>query len=123
MKLSISNQRIIKNLPVVLSDQELLNLSRNLANSNERLRNIENKKKEVNSGFTAEIANAKSEMDRISGIISAGVQYKDVECEVLIDQKHQIKKIVRLDTGECIDESRLTNSDMQLEFNLGKEQL
>jgi hypothetical protein len=114
--------KIIRNLPVVLSDHELLNLSKKLASNSEKLRYIENKKKEVNSGFAAEITCAKSQIDRISGFISTGVQHKDVECEALIDQKHQIKKIVRLDTGECIDESQLTNSDMQLELNFEKEQ-
>jgi hypothetical protein len=79
---------------------------------------LENKKKEVNADFTAKMNSVKALIEIEGRKISTGVEYRDVECDVIIYPERHVKVIIRPDTQEVVEEKKLTNDDLQYELDL-----
>ncbi len=111
-----------RHLPVRLTDEELLAISRELAKDSQDMQDIENKKKEVNADFTAQTNRTKSCIEIASRKISTGVEYRDIECHVEIYVKEMEKVIMRDDTGKIVKIEKLTTGDLQTELEFAKKQ-
>ena len=107
---------IKKNLPVVLSRDELLTISKELAKANQDLAKIANQKKEVNASLGAQKKMSEAIIEDLSLKISTGQEYRDVECEITFDESDRKKFVCRLDTGEIVETVKLTTEDLQTEL-------
>lgn len=112
---------VTKNVPVLLSISELLEISKELARANQELARVSNQKKETMASFAASQKIAEAIIENLSLKISTGKEYRDVDCSVTFDQKLMKKFITRMDTGEVVETTKLTTADLQeeLEFYEG----
>lgn len=112
---------VTKNVPVLLTITELLEISKELARANQDLARATNQKKEMAASFAATQKIAEAGIENLSLKISTGKEYRDVECSVTFDQKQMKKIIIRMDTGEVVETTKLTTADLQeeLEFYEG----
>ncbi len=111
-----------RHLPCKLTDEELLGISRELAKDSQDIQDIENKKKEVNADFTAQMNRMKSAIEIASRKISTGEEYRDVECSVVLDVTAMKKTLIRVDIAKVIKEEKLTTEDLQQELEFAKKQ-
>ncbi len=109
-----------RHLPVRLTNEELLEISKELAKDSQDVQELDNKKKEVNADFTAQMNRMKSCIEIASRKISTGEEYRDIKCSVEINVKEMKKTIIRTDTGKTIKEEKLTTEDLQLELDFAK---
>ncbi len=109
---------IKKNLPVILTNTELLGISKELAKANQDKAHVESEKKEVNAGFAAKQKMCDAHIESLSLKISTEREYRDVECEMIFDHENRTKTTYRKDTGEQVECEKLTSEDMQEELNL-----
>lgn len=110
-----------RNVPVRLDQDELLHAGKLLAKANAEAVDIENKKKEAVSNFTTLTNRAKAEAEVQGRLISTGEEYRDVECNVILNIEKCKKTIIRPDTQEIIEECNLTNDDLQFELKIAKK--
>ncbi len=109
-----------RNVPVRLTKDELLQAGKDLAKCNADMTDLENKKKEVVADYGTRINRAKADAEVSGRLISTGEEYRDVECDVVIHIETHTKTIIRPDTGEVVEELKLTNDDLQYELNFIK---
>ena len=104
----------MKMLPHVFTQSEMSDLAIDLASATQRKEAIEDRKKEANSQFKAEIDAQDAEIKRISRLISRGEELRNTEVEILFHTPEENKKTVRrLDTMEEIEVSDMTESEIQ----------
>jgi hypothetical protein len=109
-----------RNVPVRLTQDELITAGKLLAKANAEVVDIENKKKESVSNFLTLTNRAKAEAEVQGRLIQSGEEYRDVECDVLINIERCKKTIIRPDTQEIVEECKLTNEDLQFELKIVK---
>jgi hypothetical protein len=86
-----------------------------LAMKNKELVSIEEEKKAVTSQFSAKVNETKATINKLSGYVSDGFEFRDVECEIQYHKPSQGKKtIIRLDTNK----TTAVESMSDYEFNL-----
>lgn len=79
---------ITKHLRCNLTESELLLFGRELAETTNELAQLEADKKRVVSDFAAKITERESRINRLSGVISTGYEFRDVECQ---DEMHLVE--------------------------------
>ncbi len=55
----------------------------------------------------AEMAQASAQIQRLTALITSGVEYRDVACDVVINRARMRRFVVRVDTGECVADEPL----------------
>lgn len=110
-------RKIERSLPVTLTYSELMQRSRDLARASQDLSKVMSRKKEVISSLAAQQKACEAAIEVLSLAISTGEEYRDIECEVIVDAHRMTKTFVRVDTGEEIEQVRATQDDFQTSFD------
>lgn len=105
--------KITKILPVKLTQDEMVNMSKDLARENQDLGQVEDKKKDVVADFAAQTKKHEANISRLSRMVSTETEYRDVDCVWDFDYKKGNKVLIRTDTKEKIDEREITQDDRQ----------
>lgn len=105
--------KITKTLPVKLTQDEMVNMSKDLARENQDLGQVEDKKKDVVADFAAQTKKHEANISRLSRMVSTETEYRDVDCVWDFDYKKGNKVLIRTDTKEKIDEREITQDDRQ----------
>lgn len=105
-----------RSLQVVLTEKELLDLSKQLAKHAQDLKDKENRKTETMKVLNAEISGHKANVEALSLKISNGYEYRDVECVWVIDTENDKKTLFRNDTSEIVKTEPLSTEDRQKSF-------
>ena len=100
-------------LQCVLTDQELIAKSKELAKCNEDLADVEAKKKDVVADFTAQQKKHEANIGSLSRVVSTGKEYRNVKCELELDYATGMKTLRRLDTLEIVKQCELTQNERQ----------
>lgn len=100
-------------LPVQITPAEKLRFADLNAREVELSIVTESERKEVAAKYKAKIEGHSNEIKRLSRIISSGIEYREVECEKQFDWAKGIVQIVRLDTGEVVDERPMKPEEEQ----------
>ena len=102
-----------QNLPVTLTQKELIGAAKELARSANELRDTEIREMEVTTQYAAELKKLKAIIDTLSIKISNGYEYRDIECVWTSDFTNDSKTLTRNDTGEIVTMRELTQEDRQ----------
>ncbi len=95
------------------TEDEIKDLGKQLAMRTKELEQLKLDKKAVVSEFDNKIKNSEAGISLSSGQISAGSEYRQIECEVILNEpKNGKKTITRLDTAESWEEM-MTLEEMQ----------
>ena len=114
--MAYGNSYMKKNLPVMLTSEELLSISKELAKANQDLSSILNQKKEMNASYGAKQKISEGLIEALSLKISTGKEYRDIECKITFDEVNLKKIITRTDTGEIVERIKMTTEDLQSEI-------
>jgi hypothetical protein len=110
-------------LRVVLTDEEIREKSRALADKATELNQLEEDKKRASSHFGAEVKAARGEITRLSQFITSGYELRDVRCEVFYHApKPGQKTTIRTDTGETVNVQTMTSMEMQMRLPIMTEE-
>jgi hypothetical protein len=74
---------------------------------------VEAEKKGTNEGFKEQLDAARKELSRLSQICKTGYESRLVECRWIEDFEHNVKRLVRQDDGQVIDEQALAAEERQ----------
>lgn len=96
-----------RDLPCALSDAEKAELSEEMASAE---LSIEKLKGEVQA-LNTEKRGLQGHLNALAHSLDDGAQDKSVECHWVEDMAKNVKRLVRQDTGDVVDESALTLDD------------
>lgn len=106
--------KLIQYLKYEFSDSEIADRAKILAAATRKRAELEQRKKEIDSDLKGQIEAQNSIVGRVSDLIAAGFEYRDVECRVDFDSPEvNMKTVVRLDTGEEVKVLPMTDEDKQ----------
>jgi hypothetical protein len=103
-----------KLLPVELREDEILSAGEQLAEETGSLKKIEEEKAEAAKQFSDSIKATRLNMERLATMIETKQENRSVPCEIVAHSPVKgMKSIVRLDTGDTIDEMDMTDRDKE----------
>jgi hypothetical protein len=105
-------------LECMLSDDELKQASRELADACQRKTSIEDQLATFKAQKKAEITQCDGEINKNTVLVSSGKEMRMVECEATLDFDSGKRTVVRLDSGVIVQERPLSTDEKQLELNV-----
>jgi hypothetical protein len=112
----------LSDLKVDLTQKEKNDFSQHLARITRELSQEELKKKEVAKNHEAIIAKLKTEIQDLATKVTDGFEFRPVKCIRRFNFKTGIKSLVRIDTGEIISETEISDHERQQKLNLDKKE-
>ena len=110
-------------LPVEIAEHEKAELCDVLGKDCVKKAELENEKKEVNKQFKEKIDFIQEEIDRNSQIAAEGAVYRQVTCKATPDYSSKTIQVVRLDTGEVVEERPMTIDELaHIDMNLDEDE-
>lgn len=109
-------RRYSKYLPVRLSDDELRDRGSSLAHLHKSMDELELKAAEVNAQFKDQRKIFASEAKRLSEIVRAKQEPREVAVEVRMTKKAGVVEEVRLDTGEVVLSRKMDSEEAQVDL-------
>src|SRR5438552_2208548 len=119
MKPTPEIKTITQKLRCVLTKDEKVEAGKELAEATNALKEIEDDKSQVSADFKAKIAAEEARIAVLSTKLRGGYELRDVECHIIFDKpKVGIKRTIRTDTDEILNESPMTEEEKQRNLNL-----
>lgn len=103
-------------LPVKLTESEIISYSVEIAKGIQTLEELQDEKKEVTKEYNDELKNLQKKLSRISRIIKAGQEDREVKCRWDYLWEMDMKRLVRTDTGEVIRTDTIKDHERQKRF-------
>lgn len=111
-----------RSVPVKLTTEEYVEKGKEMSRTQNEMRNLQDRLKEVSTDFKAKIAQKEATINSLSTTISNGYEYRDVDCHYIYRVGDSMKDVVRDDTGEIISTERMTREDFQNRLPLGSSE-
>ncbi len=103
-----------RNLRVIYTDAERLELGKQLAGAHQDLAQTNNDFDSVKSDFKARVTAHEAKIGDLSNKVATGHRIEEVKCLWQMDApKKGQKTLKRLDTGETVERAEMTESDKQ----------
>jgi len=107
-----------RELPVKLTDVEMLERGDQLADLVQRHERVKAEKKRVDAGFNSDLKEIEAEQAGLARAIDTGTEDRLVRCHWVEDLEHNCRRLIRQDTGEEVDVEALTPDDLQEDLAL-----
>lgn len=107
-----------KQLPVVLTEIELLNKARELAKFQQDKVQLEEQAKSAAATYKDKISGTQLNINILSRDITNGYEQRPIDCYWEFDYAARKKRLVRTDTGETVKTEDISASEMQKEMDL-----
>lgn len=101
-------------LKCFLTEEEKRELATDMAQAVCQRDSLENNMESIKAQIKAEVKKTEAIISGNAEKIRAGYEMREVECEVMIDRDKNSVTALRLDTGEIIEERRLTFAERQI---------
>lgn len=108
------SENIQRVLPVKLTADERDERGRELSQAWDDYEVIEEEKKDVSKGLTKKLRDKRADISKLSRTLKVGVEPRVVTCRWVEDFNHNVKRLVRQDTGDIVEERALTTDERQL---------
>jgi len=112
----MKERKIKRQVDCELSNTELKNYGEKLASLTIEKIMKEEEKKKINKEKTDEITTLSSEILKLSNVLKSKKEVKTLECIEKIDYDSNKIIIIRVDTGDIIEEKPIPNSYLQEDF-------
>lgn len=109
----VETKRVVRNLPVKLTDVELLEFGKRLAQSSSDISGEEDRQTQVKAELKARLGAIENERTRLAAIVSSGRENRDISCDLVFDYSRLIVECVRLDSKEVVETRRMTEAEQQ----------
>ncbi len=100
-------------LQVPLTQEEQLAAGKKLAEAVRTLTNVQAQAKSAASQFKAKIDEQQAKINGLQCLISDGYELRTVPCLNVMDYTDVVVRVTRTDTGEVIEERKLTEDERQ----------
>jgi hypothetical protein len=110
-----------RNLPVKLTDEELLKVGRELAGTTQDIATEEKRQADVKAGMKARLAELDARRTQLAMNISRREQDRDVRVDVYMDFQRGIVQEIREDTGETVHTRQMTDTERQAELPIERK--
>lgn len=107
------DRRFEKWLPVKLTEHEVLERSRSLAQRHNEKRDLEAERARIVRDYGERLKNLAGEISRLSDIVASGQEHRNVECEEQRQDSRKQFRVVRLDTDEIVELRPMLESELQ----------
>ena len=110
----------VRLLKCELTGQERNELNKKLSRLIVEIGQIEVEQSAIKSQFKARLDTAKAASTEAAGTLENGFMFKDVEIEKRKDFKRSMVYVIRKDTGEEIENRKMTAAEKQMELPIDK---
>lgn len=110
----LHTKRFTRELRCKLTEEELLDRARALANACEEVSAEERRQKEIKSDLKAQLEAKEAARAQLSAVVSAGAEYRSIDVEQVFDFETGMVTLYRTDTGEQIERRRMTEDERQM---------
>lgn len=100
-------------LPVKMTPDERDEMGRKLSQAWDDYELIEDDKKKATGCFTKQLREKRAEISKFSRLLKTGHDLRVVRCRWIEDFKHNVKRLVRQDSGDVVEEIALTAEERQ----------
>lgn len=104
---------ITRKLPCHLTEEDLLDRGKQLANSEHDYTVVEIQKKAAADEFKRSLDAINSRIQELSTAIRDKIELRDVECTICSNFQTMQKEVVRADTGETVETYEMSESERQ----------
>lgn len=108
----------VRDLKVILTRDEKLEYGEKMAKECNILKRAENEKAETSAEINGRIKGHKAEIDKVAEVLAQGYEYRPVKCERVLDYDRGVLRVIRLDTGEIVQERELTERERQMSLHI-----
>jgi DNA segregation ATPase FtsK/SpoIIIE-like protein len=115
-KAHIRERKTIKFLPVKLTEDEVRDLGKNLADEMGRLVELETEAKQAANQYKSSMKQIQATTARLSGLVRQGYEQREVGCLEIINYKTNRMVVQRTDTGIVVEDRPLRMDERQLEI-------
>lgn len=122
MENTISDVVKKQSLQCKLTQEEMLEYSKQMARACHEKKECEDSLKEVKAEFTAKIQGFESQVNLLSTKISNGYEYRETECELHYHWDDGVKLLYRKDTGDLVKSEPIESWERQERLRLFPEQ-
>ena len=109
----MTNERLIRWLPVPLTTEEFEAKAAELAQINLEMSDIRDAKKAAVADFNARIEERVAKVGVLAAIVDKRTEIREVDCVERVDIDRKLVDIIRADTGEVVDHRGITQRDIQ----------
>lgn len=114
-------EELIRECKVVLTDDELLDRGRRLAQAIAETNAAERDKAAYNSQIKSRIDISAGETQKYRAIVAEGAEYRNIVCHRFFNYTARLVSTVRDDTGDTIEQRPMEAHELQLHLDLGNE--
>jgi len=112
-------KKSVRHLRCQLTDQELLQSGKELADRSAELKALETSKAQVTADFGARMKMKEAEIEILTNRMQTGYEHRPIHCEERLDNpKPGQKMVIRTDTGDTIGIENMTADEMQRELEV-----
>lgn len=106
--------QVTRNLPCVLTGQEIGDKARFVAISMQEYSKLEEEAKESAAEFKSRLKGIRERMDKESECVSTGIEHRGVQCIWEFYPARGEKELIRLDTGDVVQVKRMSDEELQV---------
>ena len=108
-------------LKVLLGNDEVSNLGRQLAEQHKKRELIAAEKKEALGTFTGQLAACDTQIQRLSDAVNQGSEMRHVMCKIEKNYDKGMVTITRLDTKKLVEKRKLSEEERQMHMKMQGE--
>lgn len=109
-----------RQLPVKLSQAEVLTKGRLAAKTELALGKLEDEKAESARKFSDDIKRKRKELDVLASEVDTGTEIRPVRCELVPRWSEYMVDVVRADTSEIVESRPMTHAERQMELGIDR---
>jgi hypothetical protein len=100
-----------------LTDEERRVAANSLAKTLSELEDVEKERKVVNSSFKTKYDGLKRKIAYLGSSVLTGEDQRSIECTRITNYTKGTMVLIRVDTGQVVEERSLSNDEKQMEFD------
>jgi len=108
----------MRNLMVILTEDEVKEYSKNLAEETQAVNGLENEKKSVTAEYTSKITRHKTNISDLARKIETGEEMREIRCRWDYLWEDGVKILIRTDSGKQIDKQEIRDYERQAELSV-----
>ena len=112
----MEKERCTKTLKYNFSGDEKKELAAQMSEASAKEEDLEVEKREVSADIKARIETTTRTRRDLAKKYRDGYEWRPIECEIDRDFEHGVVRVIRTDTGEEVEERKMTNAERQQEI-------
>jgi len=105
-----------RNLMVILTEDEIKDYSKKLAEETQAVNSLENEKKSVTAEYGSKITRHKTNINDLARKITTREEMREIRCRWVYHWQDGVKVLIRTDNGKQIDKQEIKDYERQAEL-------